>query len=120
MTRLRELRETHGYTQDFVSECINVSRITYIRYETDSRQLKAPELIKLAELYNVSVDYLLGLDTKKAPSLVEQERAVKTGKAALNAQPISEAMPQDVAELSALIRQIVDRALDERMPPSGS
>ena len=82
--------------------------------------MKVPEIIKLAELYHVSIDYLLGVDTEKDPSLEDQERAVVVGRAALDAQPISEAMPQDVAELSALIRQIVDQALDERTPPSDS
>lgn len=118
--RLRELRETYGYTQDYVSEYINVSRITYIRYETETRTMKAPELIKLAELYDVSVDYLLGLDTKKNPSPEDRERAVEVGKAALDAKPVNEAMPRDVAELSALIQQIVDQALDKRTPPSGN
>lgn len=118
--RLRELRETHGYTQDYVSEFINVSRITYIRYETEARAMKAPELIRLAELYHVSVDYLLGIDTKKDLPPVEQEQAGEAGETALKTQPVSGAMPQDIGELSALIRQIVDRALDERTPPSDS
>lgn len=60
MTRLRELREKNGYTQDFVAEAINISRITYVRYENDMRNVRGPELRALANLYHVSVDYLLG------------------------------------------------------------
>lgn len=59
MTRLRELREKNGYTQDFVAEAINISRITYVRYENDMRNIRGPELRALAELYHVSVDYIL-------------------------------------------------------------
>ena len=59
--RLREVREMHNYTQEYVAEAIGVSRITYYRYESDFRQMKAPELIALAKLYHVSIDYLLGL-----------------------------------------------------------
>ena len=62
MTRLRELRERYGYTQDFVAEAINISRITYVRYENDMRNVRGPELKALSELYHVSVDYILGLD----------------------------------------------------------
>ena len=60
MTRLRELRERFGYTQDYVAEAINISRITYVRYENDMRNVRGPELLALAELYHVSVDYILG------------------------------------------------------------
>ena len=60
MTRLRELRERYGYTQDFVAEAINISRITYVRYENDMRNVRGPELKALSDLYHVSVDYILG------------------------------------------------------------
>jgi len=59
VTRLRELREKNGYTQDFVAEALNISRITYVRYENDMRNIRGPELRALAELYHVSVDYIL-------------------------------------------------------------
>ena len=60
MSRLRELRELYGYTQDYVAEAIGTSRITYVRYENDMRNIRGPELIALASLYHVSVDYILG------------------------------------------------------------
>lgn len=59
--RIRELRLTHKYTQEFIAEAIDVSRSTYCRYEIDFHQVKAPELIALSKLYNVSTDYILGL-----------------------------------------------------------
>ena len=69
MSRLRDLREKFGYTQEFVAEAINISRITYVRYENDLRNARGPELEALADLYHVSVDYLLGRDTKKEPTV---------------------------------------------------
>lgn len=62
MTRLRELREKFGYTQDYVAEAIKTSRITYVRYENNMRNVRGAELKALAELYHVTVDYLLGID----------------------------------------------------------
>lgn len=64
MTRLRELREKNGYTQDFVAEALNISRITYVRYENDMRNIRGPELRALAELYHVSADYILEIADK--------------------------------------------------------
>ena len=64
MTRIRALREQFGYTQDFVAEAIGISRITYVRYENDMRNMRGPELLALAKLYHVSVDYLLGYGDK--------------------------------------------------------
>ena len=74
MTRLRELREQFGYTQDYVAEAINISRITYVRYEMDMRNVRGPELQALADLYHVSVDYLLGRDDNKTqPTVVDDD-----------------------------------------------
>ena len=72
MTRLRELRERYGYTQDFVAEAINISRITYVRYENDMRNVRGPELKALSDLYHVSVDYILGNeDEVDIPALID-------------------------------------------------
>ena len=69
MTRLRELRERFGYTQDYVAEAINISRITYVRYENDMRNVRGPELQALADLYHVTVDYILGREDEKQPTV---------------------------------------------------
>lgn len=73
MTRLRELREKYGYTQDYVAEAINISRITYVRYENNMRNIRGPELEALADLYNVSVDYLLGREEGKQPTVMDDD-----------------------------------------------
>lgn len=75
MTRLRELREKNGYTQDFVAEAIGIARITYVRYENDMRNVRGRELKALSELYHVSVDYILGGDDEKQPTPEDELRA---------------------------------------------
>lgn len=81
MTRLRELREKYGYTQDQVAEAINMSRITYVRYESDMRNVRGPELMALAELYHVTVDYILGgsdeIETQPADDDELRTRAIE-------------------------------------------
>lgn len=57
--RIRDLREDHNLTQTQVGERINVPQRTYSYYETGQRMIPPEVLIKLADLYDVSVDYLL-------------------------------------------------------------
>ena len=56
---LRGIREDRDIKQKDVAKYLNVSQNTYSQYETGVISLTAEVLIKLAEYYNVSVDYLL-------------------------------------------------------------
>lgn len=57
--RLRDLREDHDMTQKAVGEAINVPQRTYAYYESGQRMIPPHVLCALADLYGVSVDYLL-------------------------------------------------------------
>ena len=57
--RLRDLREDHDMTQKAVGEAINVPQRTYDYYESGQRMIPPRVLCALADLYGVSVDYLL-------------------------------------------------------------
>lgn len=59
-TKIRELREDRDLKQREVAEYLNVSQNTYSQYENGVISLTAETLVKLAEFYKVSVDYLLG------------------------------------------------------------
>ena len=56
---LRAIREDRDIKQKQVAEILNVSQNTYSQYETGVISLTAEVLIKLANYYNVSIDYLL-------------------------------------------------------------
>lgn len=56
---LRGIREDRDIKQKEVASYLNVSQNTYSQYETGVISLTAEVLIKLADYYNVSVDYLL-------------------------------------------------------------
>ena len=62
---IRELREDHDYTQDYVAKYLKTSQTVYARYERGFNQLPIHHLISLCKLYNVSADYILGLSSKK-------------------------------------------------------
>ncbi len=56
---LRGIREDRDLRQKEIANMLNVSQNTYSQYETGVISLTAEILIKLADYYNVSVDYLL-------------------------------------------------------------
>lgn len=60
-TRLRELRLENGLRQKDVAEKIGVCTASYGFYENWINKPDPETLVKLANLYNVSIDYLLGL-----------------------------------------------------------
>lgn len=69
MYRLKEIREDKDLTQKEVSKLLNVSQVAYSYYEIGKRQVPIDLIIKLANYYDTSVDYLLGLtDERKAYS----------------------------------------------------
>ncbi|MCI8671382.1 MAG: helix-turn-helix transcriptional regulator [Bacilli bacterium] len=65
--RLREIREDKDLFQKDIANFLKITQVQYSRYETGVRSIPIYHLVKLAEFYNTSVDYLLGLtDERKA------------------------------------------------------
>jgi len=64
---IRSLRIDHGYTQKQIAEHLGISQNTYSQYEIGALNYPVDALCKLADLYGVSVDYLLGRTPVKAP-----------------------------------------------------
>ncbi len=61
LKRLYDLRTDHDLTQEDIAKILGTTKQTYGRYENGSRRLQIDDLIKLAEFYKVSTDYILGL-----------------------------------------------------------
>lgn len=60
MMRLKELRKNKGLLQAEIAKSVDLSVQTYSSYETGSRTPDYNTLIKLADYFNVTTDYLLG------------------------------------------------------------
>ncbi|MGN0173014.1 MAG: helix-turn-helix domain-containing protein [Acutalibacteraceae bacterium] len=62
---LRAIREDNDISQKTIAAYLNVSQNTYSQYETGVISLTAETLIKLADYYDVSIDYLLDRTDEK-------------------------------------------------------
>ena len=65
--RLEDIRVDCDKTQQQIADILNCKREVYRRYEKGSREIPTWALIALAEYYNVSIDYLVGLTDVKSP-----------------------------------------------------
>lgn len=126
--RFRDARKLAGYTQQKAADALDVSRVTYARYETGVYEPDGNTIVKIAKLFGVTTDYLLCLTdipniyvtngvgqseatiyTQKSPSPQEQERAAQEVDNALNAGEV------DVPPaMQRAIEQIVRQVLAER------
>ncbi|MDU0103047.1 helix-turn-helix transcriptional regulator [Bacillus velezensis] len=75
--RLRVLRESRKLTQGKLAEILDISRGTYAHYEINKRKPDYDTLIKLAEYYGVTTDYLLKGESKETQDLIFNEQARK-------------------------------------------
>lgn len=66
-TRLRDLREDHDLTQDQLVARLGLNKTTYTNYEQGKREIPFALAIRLAQLYNVSLDFIAGLVTDPKP-----------------------------------------------------
>lgn len=64
---IRNLRNDNGYTQKQIGDYLGISQNTYSQYEIGVLNYPIDVLIKLADLYGTSVDYLVGRTNEKKP-----------------------------------------------------
>lgn len=72
--RLKELRKEHKLSQEDLGEILYLSKGAVGNWELGTRQPDYDTLKFLAEYFNVSTDYLLGIETLPAPQLSENEQ----------------------------------------------
>lgn len=65
--RIRELREDHDLYQRDLAEYLRCTQVCYSHYEMGKRDIPTDVLIRLADYYQTSVDYLLGRTDRPQP-----------------------------------------------------
>ena len=66
-SRIRELREDKDMNQTIMAKLLDMSQTGYSKYETGENDIPTAVLIKLAQIHDTSVDYLLGLTKERKP-----------------------------------------------------
>lgn len=79
MNRLKELRQEAHESQDFVGSLIGVSGQAVGQYESEKRDLSPDKIIKLAEHYNCTTDYLLGKSDIRNPEELKNVQFANAG-----------------------------------------
>lgn len=65
--RLRDMREDHDLSQKKLASLLSMSQTGYSKYETGENDVPTHVLLRLAELYGTSTDYLLGRTDVREP-----------------------------------------------------
>ena len=63
--RIRDLREDCDLSQTALAKKLGMSQTGYSKYETGENDIPTAILIKLSKIYNVSIDYMLGISDQK-------------------------------------------------------
>lgn len=102
MIRLKELREAKHYTQSKIAQDLGISRQSYSNYEIGKREPDLATLKKMAEYFNISVDYLVGGNQKQIPKEKipkDLKRLLKDEDLTLNGRIISEEDKQKIFKI---------------------
>lgn len=83
MNRIRELREDRDLRQLDVSIATGIDQRTLSNYETEKTSPDSYAIIKLADFFDVSADYLLGRSNSKTPSVESLMKEVQSIQSAL-------------------------------------
>lgn len=67
MMRLKDIREDRDIKQKEIAVFLHIKQNTYSQYENGQRQIPIEALIQLAEFFNTSTDYILGLTDDPKP-----------------------------------------------------
>lgn len=103
--RLRAIRKEHRLTQQNIADVLGVDRTTYTVYEGGSITPSPATLVKLSQIYNVTVGYLIGVEEnhpelRKIPEEKQREKL-------LSSDPIS-LLKKEEKELLLYFRVISD------------
>lgn len=124
MKRIKELREQYKITQNQIEQSTGISRSLLSRYEKGTRIPPIDNIIKLADLFNVSIDYLA--ERTDDPTFIKKTGSgfiaatengpdINRGQIPTKIQKIrKDSLPRTREELSALVQELLSEALKDQ------
>ena len=80
---LQKLRTSRGLTQAEISEALNLEERTWKSYEYGTRNMPIQTLVSIANYFNVTTDYILGLDPHEKPQAIEFQKETGISESAI-------------------------------------
>lgn len=118
--RLRDLRKSHKMTTAEVGKKIQLAQSSYAAYETEARKPPLDKLEQLANLYNVSADYIIGLTDDPRPvvnqDLLNMQELLKNKKLHWNGRPLKE---EELEPIRKLLEMVVWDRLPQKLKQNG-
>ena len=109
--RLKELRKNKGVSQEQVAKDLNISMRAYQNYEYGQREPNIEMILKLAEYYDVTTDYLLG---KESPSADPFENLKFTAEMEKEAnEDYQKLTQQEKAVIAKIVKALADSHKEE-------
>lgn len=79
MNRIKILREEFGYTQQELADKLDGAKSTIAMYENETRKPSLEVLIKLSEIFNCSIDYILCKSDVRNPEEIKNVQFANAG-----------------------------------------
>lgn len=99
--KLREIRKEHKLTQQNIADVLGIDRTTYTVYELGTTTPSPATLVKLSQIYNVTVGYLLDVEDNH-PELIREPQESKAA-SVLGSDPLA-LLKKDEKELLMYFR----------------
>jgi|SRR5690625_134517 len=115
--RLKNLREERGYLQKYVADKIGVRSNTLSGYENGTRSPDPDMLVSLANLYDVTTDYLLGKTEK--PNVTEDDEKAALIEEMAKKYPDADIMFDNLAEMTVEQLREVDDFIKFKLQKKG-
>ena len=109
MNRLKELREEKGLLQREVADILGVSRPAYNHWENGKIEIDFTNLKKLADFYNVTIDYIIGCEPTEQNMSVVNNALKFAQDVGLTDEKIKNLTPQQLKKIKTLIDIVIDK-----------
>lgn len=104
MNKIKELRELNKETQEELGKLLNVSKATISKYENGSVDVSNDTLIKLANHFNVTTDYLLGRTDKPNEKNIEDEKLIIAARSDVDLSELTEDEQKYILDFIKMIK----------------
>jgi len=110
--RVQGLREQNRHTQSYLADYLNVPLRTYASWEREERSFPVDILVRIAQLYGVTADYLLGMEKAAQQALDGQIRQL--------VHLASRLTPENQGKLRSYLGYLLEREQPEKPAPQAA